>query len=57
MKKAISRNTQSCISYSDEEKESRLMFSHEHEYKFSKYAFLFKNNTKDTCENEFTQFQ
>lgn len=57
MKKAISRNTQSCISYSDEEKESRLMFFHKHEYKFTKYAFLFESNTKNTYENEFTQFQ
>lgn len=33
------------------------MFSHKHEYKFTKYAFLFKSNTKDTYENEFTQLQ
>lgn len=32
------------------------MFFHKHEYKFTKYAFLFKSNTKDTYETNLLNF-
>lgn len=57
MKKAISRKAQSCISNSDNRRESRLLFFYKHKHKVTRSIFLFISNTKNTSKNEFTQFQ